>query len=243
MLRAAAFALLLCACDGVFGLQHVQGGDTSQPINVEAVAHGHGSVVDMVTFPIVGVARPDVVLVVFAAVGSHCADLLVPDATLVFAGTSPSPFHMMTGTPCSNVLSQSYVWVIASPPAGMHDVAIMLDAPAWSLHGGALLLSNVDIASPVRAVAHESGNGLGSSVLVTSADGDLVVSLVAQGSMIAGAGAGDLVRYTDNVDTTTTLNNSGMSTIAGASPTVDATWTFGIPDDWQAIALSLRPTP
>ncbi|HUS27033.1 MAG TPA: hypothetical protein VMZ53_00935 [Kofleriaceae bacterium] len=242
--RAAVLtALVLAGCDGVFGLQTIHGDDDDGPreINVGAIEHKHSRETNQFTLPVSTPDGSDMVVLVFAAVGSYCNDSSVPTATLTFNGDTPMPRHVLTGTPCNDALSHSYLWVITDPPTGSHDVAVMLTATAHSLHVGALLLSGVDAMSPVRTVNSATGVGLASSVMVPSEDGDLVVSFIGQGGNIADPGPGNTLRYLDNDSAATTLNNSGASTIAGSSPQVEARWTFSVDDQWQAIAVSLQP--
>lgn len=239
-------AIVLGGCDGVFGLQKIHADDdddahVARDIKVEAVEHKHSRETNQFTFPVIAADGSDFALLVFAAIGSYCNDSSVPTATLTFNSTAPMPRHMLTGTPCNNALSHSYLWVITDPPSGSHDVTVMLTATAHSLHVGALLLSGVDTVSPIRTVNSATGVGLASGVAVPSEGGDLVVSFIAQGGNIDNAGAGDTLRYLDNDSAATTLNNSGASTIAGASPQVDARWIFSVDDQWHAIAASLRP--
>jgi len=249
--RAVALSLgafVFCACDGVFGLQTVHSDDTdatgAHDIKVETIGHAHDKETRALQFPVVGVAgKSNQLLVVFAAIGSYCNDLSVPNAIVVYAGAAPTPFHSRTGTPCEGTLSHSYMWLFPDPPAGVNEVLISLDAQAHSLHGGALLLSGVDTNAAVRTVASGSGKAVASSVDVASDVGDFVVSFVAQGTNIVDPGTGNTLRYLDNVDDATTLGNTGVSTIPGASPSVAAQWTFSVSDEWHAIAVSLRPAP
>lgn len=247
--RAVVVSLIatqLCACDGVFGLDELPPVEQGAgEIKIETSAHTHAKEASSVTFTVVGV-EPSAgaqVLVVFAAVGSYCNDPLVPTATVSFDGTSPIVLGTVTGTACDATLSRSYLWLYADPPSGPHDVVVTLVAPAHSLHAGGVLASGVDPDNPVRTVMSGSGRDGGSSVDVASADGDVVLSFVAQGTGIVDPGGGNTVLYQDNVDDGTTLDNSAASTLDGAAPSVTAAWTFSVEDEWQAIACSLRVAP
>jgi hypothetical protein len=122
----------------------------------------------------------------------------------------------------------------------MHDVLITLSGAVQNAHSGAMVFTGVDQDTPVRASASASGVGTASTVTVESAPGDLVVNTVGQGSKIGEPGPGQTERFIRNVDASATLNNSAGSTAPGTG-SVTMTWTFPSPDEWQTIALSLRP--
>jgi len=181
-------------------------------------------------------------MLVFVAAGNICTDMSAPTVQLSVPGTNPTNLGFVLGTPCQPATSRSELWLIKSPPPGLNNVNISLaGASARTLHSIAMVFAGVDQAMPYRAVMGASNVGMSSSVTFPSAVGDLVASFVGQGYGIAGPGAGTTLEFRQNVNTNTTLNNSAAGTLPGASPNVDASWEFESSDEWQAIAVSLRP--
>jgi hypothetical protein len=258
-MRAGAVTLallaLLAGCDSLFGLQELpyRGApvgdgsndlrpDAPESIYFQTVAYSSGQDTNALSFPVVVPPGESQMMVVFLAIGGLCADTTMPSVKFVaFDQTTPMPLGFVQGTPCQEQASRSEVWIISSPPLGTNNLAIVLESTGRSLHGAAVVLAGVNLSDAHRGVSGVKGQGLTSPLVVNSSDGDLVVSFVAQGASIFGPESPATLRYLQNVSSATTLNNTAVSTLAGASPTVTTSWTFSGSDQFQAIALSLKP--
>jgi hypothetical protein len=245
----------LAGCDSLFGLQHLRdrdatgdGGladatpDAPEGIYFQTVASSSGQNADAVAVPIMVPPGENQVMVIFVAVGTNCVDTTQPSTkSVALDQATPMSIGFVEGTPCRMQLSRSEVWLVKGPPTGANSVVVALNGSARSLHASALVFAGVNLAEPYRGPAGATGEGVASTLMVDSAPDDMVVSFVAQGTMITGPVAPGTLRYLANVNADTTLNNTAASTYPGASPTVTATWTFGSSDQYQAIALSLKP--
>jgi hypothetical protein len=189
-------------------------------------------------------AVPSVVrgyLLVTVQIGTNCPAANPTVASVTYAGQALTRVTSIDGTPCGPLVTRSEHWHLIAPPRGTANVVVRLSGVAQTIHTGAFVVSGVNQNNPVRDSATMFGTGLSSMIVVASDPSDLVIDTIGQGRGIVTPGASQTMRYVNNVDTSNTLNNSAAATSAGAV-FVTATWTFvANPDEWQAIATSLRP--
>ncbi len=209
-------------------------------------ANAHGDGVASLTYALDIPASNDRFLVVSIQLGSECTTASSTVLSVTYNGAAATRIDSILGTPCGAGTTRSEQWGLVAPDVGNHMVVVTLSGPnggakMYSVHSGALAFSGVDQTSPVRASATASGDSVTSTVTVASDPDDLVVNTVGQGDSIAAPGNNQTLRFIENTSSGDTLDNAGASTAPGAA-TVDMTWTFGDPDQWQSISTSLRPT-
>jgi hypothetical protein len=180
-------------------------------------------------------------LVVSVQEGSDCAAPVPTVTSVEYGGVAMTRVTSVLGTPCNTTTTRSEQWQLIAPAAGTHDVVVRLSGTALTIHSDALSFAGVNQTTPVRAVATGRGNTAAAAVTVSSAAGDLVVSMIGAGAVISGPGAGQTQRFLDNAGPTGNLDNSAGSTAPGAASTIAMAWTMAAADQWQIIALSLRP--
>jgi hypothetical protein len=175
--------------------------------------------------------------------GGWCPSEITPAVvSITLDGVALAKVDGILGSPCGAMTTRSEEWALASPPPGMHQVAIALAGVSRTINSGALVVAGVDQGSPIRAHAAASGQGMQGQAAVTSAAGDLVLSTVGQGHMIVAPADGAVVVYLANRSSSDTLDNVAASSAAGTAGTTTMGWTFAqdAADEWQSIATSVR---
>ena len=105
---------------------------------------------------------------------------------------------------------------------------------------GIHFLSGVDTAAPNRDSGTANGNASNSSIGVTSAVGDLVCdSIGGFGDMEGNAGSGQTEWWYYYIDPAMVQWHTAGSTKAGASGTVNMTWTWSGTQEWMGVAISV----
>jgi len=183
-------------------------------------------------------------LVITVQIGSNCvpADLEVPSVdSVTFAGVGLTRIKQLVGTPCGPALTRSELWLLVDPPASTGNVLVDLSGEADSTHSATIVIEGVDQTTPVRAIGFETGDAAISSAQVDALPGDLVLSIVGQGNSIESTSADYTELFRFNIDAQNTLNNTGASYKLATAAGELAGWTFGDTDDFQLIAVALRP--
>lgn len=183
-------------------------------------------------------------LVVSVQIGSNCAPA-DPDVPLVenvsYAGVGLTQIKQVVGTPCNDSLTRSEVWLLVAPPAGTAAVVVDLSGPGDTVHSAAIVVDGVDQTTPVRAIGFQTGDASVGSAQVDTVPGDLVLSFAGQGDFIDSTSVGFTELFRFNVDAQNTLNNTAASFKIAADTVELPGWAFEDPDDYQLIAVSLRP--
>ncbi len=233
-----AIALLEPGCDEVFGLRDrtVSG---ALAFTTASAAHTSGSASSL-SYPLDLPDGPDRILLVSVMVGANCDAPTITVSGVAYAHIALTRIAAIVGTPCDLNTTSTEQWLLVAPPVGTGDVDVSLTGKAPSLHVAAMAFAGVNQQTPVRASSTARGDGLGSTVSVGSAAGDLVVNVVGQGNRIIAPSGDATLRFVDNASSSTTLDNSAGSTSDGGS-VVTSIWSFGSPDEWQTISTSLRP--
>lgn len=204
-----------------------------------AVVDGGG-----VTYAVTVPALQRGALVVTVQIGSNCApaDPGVPFVeNVTFAGVGMTQIKQLVGTPCGPTLTRSELWLLTGPPAVTGEVVVDLSGDGDTVHSAAIVIEGIDQTTPVRAVGFETGDAAAGAAQVDAVPGDLVLSFAGQGDFIDSTDAGFTELFRFNIDAQNTLNNTAASFKIATDPVEVAGWTFEDPDDFQIIALSLRP--
>jgi len=239
--RCSALLVLVvtAGCDVVLGLD-VEGATAAPAVVTTQGANAEG--VAMLGYPIVIAEGAPSTLLVSVHAGDGCA--APPSAIPLNHGGVPlAQVASLTGTPCGMGSTVTALWLLSAPPVGVADVELILTPSPGVVHSTAVALTGLDPADPVRDVGVAAGSSAASTVSVQSEVGDVVLSAIGQGSGIEAAGAPATILRIANVDSSHTTNNSAVSIAPGASPAVISTWSFTADDEWQTMAVSLRPAP
>lgn len=233
--------------DGPVGDGPIPDAATDGPLLAPAAALGNREAVENASLFDYEVSVPALqrgALVITVQIGSNCtpADPDVPFVENVsFAGVSLTQIKQLVGTPCGPALTRSEIWLLVDPPASTANVLVELSGPGDSVHSAAIVVEGVDQATPVRAIGFATGDAAAGSAQVDAVPGDLVLSVVGQGDSVVSTEPGYTELYRFNVSAQNTLDNTGAS-FKIATDTVELPgWTFGAADDFQLIAVSLRP--
>ncbi len=166
-----------------------------------------------------------------AVVGVMLADTGATVSTVTYGG------QLMTLIRSDNWTSLAKTWLyrLASPPAGAQTVTVTLSA-ADDKVAGAITVTGSDTSTPISNHAGATGNSATPSVTVTSASGELVVDTVTLfegGTWTPGAG------QTERWDRQQTPVSGAGSTEAGAA-SVTMSWTNTRADRWAISAASIK---
>lgn len=189
--------------------------------------------------------EPDRYLLVTVQVGGSCTGT-VPPITLAEAQDPAMNSLPLTsiasipGTPCNEFGAQFELYELRSPPVGSLSINIALAGIAPALHSAAIAFANVDGTTPTREIAHATGESALTSVKVDAVDGDLIVNTTGHGTALENPGPKETEIFRTNVDSTTTLNNSGASIVVGRTGLVEMTWEAVGVDQWSSISTPLR---
>ncbi len=197
-----------------------------------------------VTYSITVPEEPDPYLLVTLQVGSNCDDTAPPLATAEVQDQNAVAQPLvsiatLTGTPCLGN-TRSELFELRTPAPGTYSIVLAVSGIAPSLHSAALVFANVDQANPTRGTATASGEGAVATVSITSVESDLIVNTVGHGTTLETPGPEATEIFRRNLDSSTTLNNSGASFAAGTGEGVEMTWEAVGLDQWQTIVAALR---
>lgn len=183
-------------------------------------------------------------LITTVQVGGDCNEIMQATASVsAFDGTSSIPLTMLVaieGTPCSTT-THSEQWQLLAPPVGSLRIDVVLAGTAMALHSGTTIFAGVDQATPARGSIATSGESARADIAIDALAGDLVYATVGHGTTLDMAVAPDKEIYKRNVDSSTTLNNSGASTATGDG-LVEMKWDAVGVDQWQMLATTLQPS-
>jgi hypothetical protein len=223
-------------------LFETEGGSEANRLRFLAVENQHVGSASALSYLVTTPEAEDRALLVAVLIGASCNTNSRPVIeSVTYDDQELVPVASIEGVPCGGNGTFSQQWILTAPSVGQHEVRVTLADDVSSMHSGAMVFGAVDQDDPVRSFASDSGTGDTSSLSVESAEGDLVVNVVGQGTSIRDTDIGATRRFRNNVDSGNTLNNSAGSTSPGA-PEVVSAWTFGGSDEWQSISVSLRPS-
>ncbi len=249
MLRTAVL-VLAAGCftkpprpDGASGDAGTDGASSARPRLVDklpAARQQASSVAYSISVP----DEPDPYLLVTLQVGTHCDDaappLLTAEVRNQIGEVQPlGSIANITGTPCLGN-THSELFELRAPAPGTYEIVLSVAGVAPSLHSAALVFANVDRESPTRQTATASGEGALAAVLIPSVESDLIVNAIGHGTTLEPPGPNATEIFRRNIDSSTTLNNSGASFAAGTGDLVEMTWDAVALDQWQTISAALR---
>lgn len=197
-----------------------------------------------VTYSISVPDEPDPYLLVTLQLGTHCDDT-APPLALTEVHDQDGASHplvsiaTLTGTPCLGN-THSELFELRAPAPGTYSVVLSVAGIAPSLHSAALVFANVDRANPIRQTATASGEGALATVAIASVESDLIVNTIGHGTTLEKPGANSTEIFRRNIDSSTTLNNSGASLASGTGGLVEMTWEAVGLDQWQTISAAVR---
>jgi hypothetical protein len=232
---------MLSGCDYVWRLDHLGPGTTGMPQLTLAL----GTTGTTETSLALALQPPDGdnrFLLVAVAMSADPAHLTPTVGTIKYGGVALTALDAINVVPDSPG-TRTELWQLVAPPTGSNSVAATLVSPAITVHVDAYMFVNVNQTMPVRTTVHGSGRATSASLAVPSADGDLVVSMVGQGTTIDSVATPQAAVLLENVESGHTLNNTAGSVGPGASPATTVAWTFQPPNDdnWQLIVAALEP--
>jgi len=154
-----------------------------------------------------------------------------PVATITYGGTPLTALGTESAGP-----PRIEMWRLLDPPVGTADVVVTFSGtPSDGAVVGVMNLTNVNQTTPLGPFVSNAGNGA-ASVNVTSAEGELVIDVIAKDNAVAPAvGSGQTERWNN------AFSNSAygaLSTRPGAK-TVKMAWFSA--DDWAIGAVSVKP--
>jgi hypothetical protein len=223
----------------------VDGAASARPRLVDKLAAAR-SQASSVTYSITIPDEADPYLLVTLQLGTHCDDTAPPVnlAEVQDQDGASQPLvsiASLASTPCLGN-THSELFELRAPAPGTYAVVLSVAGIAPSLHSAALVFANVDRANPIRETATASGEGALATVAIASEESDLIVNAVAHGTTLEQPGPNATEIFRRNIDSSTTLNNSGASFAAGTGDLIEMTWEAGGLDQWQTISAALRAT-
>jgi hypothetical protein len=154
-----------------------------------------------------------------------------PVATITYGGTPLTALGTESAGP-----PRIEMWRLLAPLVGTANVVVTFSGtPSDGAVVGIMNLTNVNQTTPFGPFVSNAGNGT-ASVDVTSAEGELVIDVIAKDNAVAPAvGAGQTERWNN------AFSNSAfgaLSTRPGAKTVTMAWWSA---DDWAIGAVSVKP--
>ena len=154
-----------------------------------------------------------------------------PVATITYGGTPLTALGTESAGP-----PRIEMWYLVNPLVGTADVELTFSGtPSDGAVVGIMNLTNVNQTTPFGPFVSNAGNGT-ASVDVTSAEGELVIDVIAKDNAVAPAvGAGQTEKWNE------AFSNSAygaLSTRPGAKTVTMAWWSA---DDWAIGAVSVKP--
>jgi len=154
-----------------------------------------------------------------------------PVATITYGGTPLTALGTESAGP-----PRIEMWRLLAPLVGTANVVVTFSGtPSDGAVVGVMNLTNVNQTTPFGPFVSNAGNGT-ASVDVTSAEGELVIDLIAKDNAVAPAvGSGQTERWNN------AFSNSAygaLSTRPGAKTVTMAWWSA---DDWAIGAVSVKP--
>ncbi len=126
------------------------------------------------------------------------------------------------------------LYYLVNPATGAHTVSVSftdtLPSATDALELGSISFTGVDQNTPFTNLASSTGASTAPSVAVTSASGNMVLDVVANGSGISSSGKTN--RWLKNVNTSSGGGNGAQSTAAGAA---SVTMSYTVTSDWWAV--------
>lgn len=147
--------------------------------------------------------------------------------------TSTAAIHSGGGT-----AGYVQMWYLVAPGTGTNPVVVTLSAfgASTDLLGGSVSFDGVDQSTPVQNFNSATGSGTSASLVITSATGDMVVDVEANGSNIPVSTK--IVRWSEHVTNGAGAGNAGQSSAAGAaSVTMGYTTTS---DSWGMAGFDIK---
>ncbi len=153
-----------------------------------------------------------------------------PVASLTYGGTSLTALGTESAGP-----PRIEMWYLLDPLVGTADVVVTFSGtPSDGAVVGVMTLTNVNQTTPLGPFVSKAGNGT-ASVDVTSAEGELVIDILAKDTPNSPAvGSGQTKKWSQ------AFNNAhgALSTRPGAETVTMAWWSA---DDWAIGAVSVKP--
>jgi hypothetical protein len=234
---------MLSGCDYVWRLDHLADAGTGTGMPQLTLALGTTGTTE--TSLALALQPPDGenrLLLVAVAMSADAMHLTPTVGTITYGGVALTARDVINTVPDSPG-TRTELWQLVAPPTGTNSVAATLVSPAIAVHVDAYTFINVNQTMPVRATVHGSGRATSASLAVPCADGDLVVSVVGQGTTIDSVASPQAAVLLENVESGHTLNNTAGSVGPGANQATTVAWTFQPPNDdnWQLIVAALQP--
>jgi hypothetical protein len=133
-------------------------------------------------------------------------------------------------------IGQANLWVLADPPLGAHLVKVSFSGSPLDITAGSISFAGVDRSTPYRNANSAAGVSGSPQLTVTSAPGNMVVSVLASGCDI-GSSAQSL-GWLKNVNCGSGGGNGAQSTANGASSVSLAYSTKG--DVWALVGADIN---
>jgi len=163
-------------------------------------------------------------------VGISQGNVSAPVASLTYGGTPLT----LRGTE-SAAPPRIELWYLLNPPEGTADVELTFSGnPSDGSIVGVMTLTNVNQTAPFGPFVSKSGKGT-ASVDVTSAEGELVIDVMAKDTTISPAvGSGQTVRWNKSFNSAL----GALSTKPGANTVTMSWWND---DNWALGAVPVKP--
>ena len=205
-------------------------------------AHGAQASTNQLTVPANVPAATSHALVAVQLSQNCGLDPPAPAVTSVtLAGVDLQRVTSILGTPCGASLTRSEIWLAEAPAPGPTTAVATLGASVRGLHVGVVFVGGASPTAPVRAFNATSGYADSASLQVTSMPGDLVVSFAGHGNLLVAPDPSQTTAYVNNVDSNSSLDNTGAAYVTATATATTVGWSFGTVDEWQMIAVALRP--
>jgi Tfp pilus assembly protein PilV len=207
----------------LIGALRATGGGT---VTFDAASSAMSSPTNALTWTHTPVGTPSLVVV-----GVMLADTGATVSTVTYGGTALT----LIRSTVNGSLAKTWLYRLASPPAGAQTVIVILSAADRKV-AGAITVTGSDTATPISNHAGAIGTSTTPSVTVTSAAGELVVDTATSfegGTWTAGAG------QTEWWDRQQNPVSGAGSTEAGAA-SVTMSWTNTLNNEWAISAASIK---
>lgn len=133
-------------------------------------------------------------------------------------------------------------FTLTAPTVGTANVTVNYASSAVSIFLGAIVLTGVNQVTPIRSFSGPTRNSGNISTAVASANNDLVIDLVTNGTSISSPGAGQTQAWNNEVDASTCANNFASSYEASTGNSVTMSWTANAGDGSFQRGFSVEPS-